>query len=140
MCLLWLTEITPVSASLTLPGLSARLDKLVYHHGGQGVPPDQPHAFIYFITIHNGTEHTINLLGRKWVIAPGDGTRKVIEGEGIVGENPVLSPGESFSYNSYHVSGGNASVQGSFHGIDETGRAIHVILPPFVMCVPTGTE
>ena len=126
-------------ASLALPGLTARLDKLVYHHGGKCLPTDQPHAFVYFITIQNGTEHTLTLLGRKWVIAREDGSRQVIEGDGIVGERPVLAPGESFSYNSYHVAGGDCVAQGSFHGVDETHRAIHVLLPSFAMRVPTPT-
>ena len=127
-----------MSASFALPGLSARLDKLVYHHGGKCLPPDQPHAFVYFVTIHNGTEHTVTLLGRKWVLSQGDGNRQVIEGDKIVGETPVLGPGESFSYNSYHVAGGDTVAQGSFHGVDEGGRPIHVLLPPFAMRVPAA--
>ncbi|MCX6938798.1 MAG: ApaG domain [Verrucomicrobia bacterium] len=129
-----------MSASLALPGLTARLDKLVYHHGGKCLPPDQPHAFVYFITIHNASEHTLTLLGRKWVIAREDGTRQVIEGDGIVGERPVLAPGESFSYNSYHVAGGDCVAQGSFHGVDEAKRAIHVVLPAFALRVPAATS
>jgi ApaG protein len=125
-----------MSVSFALPGLSARLDKLVYHHGGKCLPADQPHAFVYFVTIHNGTEHTVTLLGRKWVLSQGDGNRQVIEGDKIVGETPVLGPGESFSYNSYHVAGGDTVAQGSFHGVDESGRAIHVLLPAFAMRVP----
>lgn len=125
-----------MAASHELTGLTARLDKLVYHHGGKCLPPDQPHAFVYFITIHNATEHTVQLLGRKWVIKREDGTCQVIEGDGIVGENPMLPPGESFSYNSYHVTAGDAVVQGSFHGADEAGRAVHVRLAPFALRVP----
>ena len=127
-----------MSASFALPGLSARLDKLVYHHGGKCLPADQPHAFVYFVTIHNGTEHTVTLLGRKWVLSQGDGNLQVIEGDKIVGETPVLGPGESFSYNSYHVAGGDIVAQGSFHGVDEAGRAIHVLLPAFAMRVPVA--
>jgi ApaG protein len=123
-------------ASHELPGLTARLDKLVYHYGGKCLPPDQPHAFVYFITIHNATEHTVQLLGRKWVIKRDDGTCQVIEGEGIVGETPVLPPGESFSYNSYHVTAGDAAVQGCFHGADEAGNPVHVRLAPFALRVP----
>lgn len=123
-------------ASLALSGLSARLDKLVYHHGGKCLPADQPHAFVYFITIHNGSEHTVTLLGRKWVLTHGDGTRQIIEGDKIVGETPRLEPGESFSYNSYHVAGCDSRAQGSFHGVDDLGRPVHVVLPVFEMRVP----
>jgi ApaG protein len=123
-------------ASLALPGLQARLDKLVYHHGGKCLPADKPHAFVYFITIHNGSEHTVTLLGRKWVLTHADHSRQIIEGDKIVGETPRLEPGESFSYNSYHVAGADCEAQGSFHGVDELGRPVHVLLPAFEMHVP----
>jgi ApaG protein len=124
------------SPSSELPGLTARLDKLHYHHGGASLPADKPHAFVYFITIQNRSDHTITLLGRKWVVAHADGTRLVIEGDKIIGETPRLTPGEEFSYNSYHVTGIDAQVHGSFHGVDENGRKVHVILPPFDMTLP----
>ena len=124
--------------SRELPGLTARLDKLCYHHGGASLPADKPHAFVYFVTIRNATEHTVTLLGRKWVVQHADGTRLVIEGEGIVGETPRLAPGEQFSYNSYHVTGMDACALGSFHGVDELGHQVHVILPSFEMNIPRG--
>jgi len=122
--------------SREISGLVASLDKLCYHHGGASLPADKPHAFVYFVTIRNGSDRTVTLLGRKWVVEHADGTRLVIEGDKIVGETPRLAPGEQFSYNSYHVTGLNASAQGSFHGIDDSGEKIHVILPPFEMCIP----
>lgn len=125
-------------SSQELPGLTARLDKLHYHHGGASLPADKPHAFVYFVTIQNRSEQTVTLLGRKWVVLHADGTRLVIEGEKIVGETPRLGPGEEFSYNSYHVTGLDAQAHGSFHGIDDLGRKVHVILPPFDMTVPRG--
>jgi ApaG protein len=125
-----------VSSSHALPGLSARLDKLHYHHGGASLPPDKPHAFVYFITIRNTSERTVTLLGRKWVVLHSDGTRLVIEGDKIVGETPRLAPGEEFSYNSYHVTGLDACAHGSFHGVDEFGERIHVVMPPFDMVIP----
>lgn len=126
----------PVTASLALPGLSARLDKLVYHHGGKSLPPDKPHAFVYFVTIRNESERTVTLLGRKWVVIHPDGSRLVIEGDKIVGETPRLEPGEQFSYNSYHVTPGPARACGSFHGVDDLGRHVHVVLPAFDMSIP----
>jgi ApaG protein len=122
--------------SIELSGLKARLDKLYHHHGGVSLPEDKPHAFVYFITIENASERTVTLLGRKWVIEHADGTRLVIEGDKIVGETPRLAPGEQFSYNSYHVTGCDARAHGSFHGVDELGRKIHVLLPPFDLEVP----
>jgi len=125
-----------VPASIPLPGLTARLDKLVYHHGGKSLPEDKPHAFVYFVTIRNGSDRSVTLLGRKWVLQHPDGSQVVIEGDKIVGETPRLAPGEQFSYNSYHVTGGDARASGSFHGVDEFGNKIHVGLPTFEMCLP----
>ncbi|MBL9199291.1 MAG: ApaG domain [Opitutaceae bacterium] len=127
-----------VSSSSELPGLTARLDKLCYHHGGASLPEDKPHAFVYFITIRNASDRTVTLLGRKWVVVHADGTQLVVEGDKIVGETPRLAPGEEFSYNSYHVTGCDAESRGSFHGVDEHGNRIHVILPPFALSVPRG--
>ena len=100
------------------------------------LPPDKPHAFVYFITLRNASERTVTLLGRKWVIDHADGSRQVVEGDKIVGETPRLEPGEHFSYNSYHVTAVDATVCGSFHGVDEFGERVHVILPPFDMEIP----
>ena len=132
------TLLCGVSCSRELPGLTAGLDKLCYHHGGASLPADKPHAFVYFITIRNGSDRAVTLLGRKWVVEHADGTRMVIEGDKIVGETPNLAPGEQFSYNSYHVTGCDASVHGSFHGVDGDGNRVHVILPPFEMNIPHG--
>ncbi len=123
-------------SSYEIPGLSASLDKITYHHGGVSLPMEKPHAFVYFVTIHNSSEHTITLLGRKWVLEHADGSHLVIEGDKIIGETPRLAPGERFSYNSYHVTGCEARATGSFHGVDETGRKIHVVLPPFELKIP----
>ncbi|HEY1848749.1 MAG TPA: ApaG domain [Opitutaceae bacterium] len=122
--------------SKELPGLTARLDKLVYHNGGASLPEDRPHAFVYYITIRNGSDRTVTFLGRKWVIERCGGGREVIEGDKIVGETPRLAPGEEFSYNSHHVTGCDARVQGGFHGVDERGEKVHVLLAPFDLTIP----
>jgi len=123
-------------SSCELPGLTARLDQLCYHHGGLTLPADKPHAFVYFITLQNASERTVTFLARKWVIEYEDGSHTVLEGDGIVGETPRLRPGEAFSYNSYHVTGSSAVASGAFHGVDDRGNKIHVVLPAFAMEVP----
>ncbi len=122
--------------SVEVPGLTAQLDRLVHHHGGHCLPEGKPHAFVYFVTIRNDSERTITLLGRKWVIRQEDGSQLVIEGDKIVGETPRLAPGEHFAYNSFHVTARSAWVHGSFHGVDDAGRQVHVKLKPFHMVVP----
>ncbi len=126
-----------MTASHELPGLKVELDKLVYRHGGEQLPADRPHAFIYYLTIRNDSERTVTLLGRKWVIENADGTQLVVEGDKIVGETPTLAPGAHFSYNSYHVSSGDSRAHGSFHGLDENGARIFVRIPAFDMQIPS---
>jgi ApaG protein len=125
-----------MSAPLELPGLKVELDKLVYRHGGEQLPPDRPHAFIYYLTIRNDSDRTVTLLGRKWVIEHEDGTRLVVEGDKIVGETPTLEPGGHFSYNSYHVGNCDSRAHGSFHGLDDQGRRVFVRIPMFDMAIP----
>lgn len=122
-----------MSESTELPGLRAKLDRIVYYHDREQVPSDAPHAFIYFITITNLSDAKITLLGRRWILREADGRQQVIEGEGIIGKDPTLAPGESFSYNSYHMTHCNCTANGSFHGVDSGGRAIHCRIPEFEM-------
>lgn len=120
-------------------GLSVILDKLVYSHDPETLPAETPHAFIYFLTIQNLSERTVTLLGRKWIIDYDDGRTQVIEGDKIVGKTPTLATGESFSYNSYHVSGQSCRASGGFHGLDSEGQRIHVKIPEFEMNIPEDT-
>lgn len=128
--------IDPLNPSLELPGLSVSLDDLVYRYEPQQTPSDRPHLFIYFLTIHNHSDRRVTLLARKWVVARPDGDTEVIEGDRIVGQTPSLAPGESFSYNSFHLAGDDAEVRGAFFGLDEHGHRIHVRIPSFALRVP----
>ena len=122
--------------SIKMDGLSAQLDKLVHHKEKSTVDGFHLHAFIYFITISNLSDRNVTLLGRKWILVNEDGTQTVVEGDKIVGECPVLEPGSSFSYNSYHVTHLSAEAKGAFHGIDQFGNKIHVRMQPFRLEVP----
>lgn len=128
------------SSSKELPGLRAQLDKLVYFHDTDKLPSNAPHAFIYFITISNLSEHTITLRGRRWVLRDADGHSHVIEGEGIVGKEPTLAPGQTYTYNSYHMTHCDCVATGSFHGIDSSGYPIHLRIPEIEMKVPTQSS
>lgn len=125
-----------MNAPIELPGLAVVLDRLVYHTDPQSLPAEQPHAFVYFLTVRNGSDRTVTLLGRKWVVEHAGGEQAVIEGDKIVGQTPRLAPGETFSYNSYHLTAGPARAYGSFHGVDETGQKVFVRIPAFALTVP----
>jgi hypothetical protein len=91
---IWLTANILKEESIELEGLHASLDKLVHHREKSKVEGIDLHAFIYFISISNLSDRSVTLLGRKWVLANDDGTKTVVEGEKIVGESPIIPPGE----------------------------------------------
>lgn len=129
--------------AIELPGLKVHLDQLVYKHDPDRFSDETPHAFVYFLTIENDTDHTIQFLGRKWILEYNDGSTRVIEGDGIVGKRPVLEPGEIFSYNSFHLSGQSAIAMGSFFGLDEQEQRIVTRTPPMDLHLPSdipGTD
>ena len=65
-------------------------------------------------------------LAAEWILTNADGSTTVVEGDKIVGETPVIDPGKSFSYNSYHVTHLSTEALWSFHGYDEFNKKIHV--------------
>jgi len=66
----------------------------------QSIPRENHYFFIYFITIENKSDHSVQLLKRHWDIFDCVSEIRMVDGEGVVGETPVLEPGEKFEYNS----------------------------------------
>ena len=113
-----------------LTGLTVTVDKVVYMPLLEA-PPERPHPFAYYITIHNESDETVTIKGRKWVITDDEGNCLVVEGDGVVGKFPRLEPGDEFSYNSYHTIGRDSVVEGSFFGTSENGVAVLTRIPKF---------
>jgi ApaG protein len=127
------------AAVVELTDLRVTLDRLLYQH----LPPEKchgrPHAFIYFLSVHNDSPTTVTIRGRKWVVTHEDGTQQVVEGDGVVGQTPVIQPGGKFSYNSYHAIGTRSAVaEGAFVGVDAQGRSVLARIPPFKLQVPAS--
>ena len=124
---------------IELPGLRVTVDRVVHHREAQ-TPPDRPHCFVYFITIHNDTDVTVTIKARKWVVRNERGEVTAVEGDGVVGQFPKIEPGENFSYNSFHLNDTSTAVaEGSYIGVDERGRRVLTRIPRFEMRV-TGEE
>jgi ApaG protein len=121
-----------------LPGLRVTVDKVVYTQH-PSAPPDRPHCFVYFITIHNDSERVVTIQRRKWVIKDDTNDVVIVEGDGVVGQTPTIIPGNNFSYNSFHLMGGQyAAAEGAYLGQDEEGKPVVVKIPKFEMRVPKG--
>ena len=63
-------------------------------------PEEGHYTFAYTITISNAGDMPVQLLSRHWVITDADGDVQEVRGEGVVGEQPVIAPGEAFRYTS----------------------------------------
>ena len=118
-----------------LEGLRVVIDRVIFSPDFE-TPPDRPYAFVYSITISNDSEEIVTIRGRKWVITESDGTRFVVEGEGVVGEFPRLAPGEHFSYKSYMTVATNSFAEGAYLGITDDERPVLTRIPRFDMTVP----
>lgn len=117
-------------------GLRVSVDDVVYQPEAD-TPPDRPHCFVYFITIHNHTDTAITIKGRKWVVRNPRGETHVVEGAGVVGQYPTIPPGEKFSYNSFHLLDTlSAIAEGSYIGLDTNGTKVLTRIPRFEMVVP----
>lgn len=66
----------------------------------QSIPCENHYFFVYYITIQNKSDYTVQLLKRHWDIFDSISDFRTVDGEGVVGETPVLEPGEKFEYNS----------------------------------------
>lgn len=116
--------------------LRVTVDDVVYQPEAN-TPPDRPHCFVYFISIHNDTEVPVTIKGRKWVVRNPRGETDVIEGSGVVGQYPTIPPGEKFSYNSFHLLNTLSAVaEGSYIGLDVNGTKVLTRIPKFEMVVP----
>jgi len=101
-------------------------------------PGQQHFVFAYKINIQNNSEFTVKLLRRYWQIFDSNGTTREVEGEGVVGQQPILEPGESHQYVSgCNLKTGIGKMVGNYtmeRMVD--GREFKVEIPEFVLIVP----
>lgn len=91
-------------------------------------------VFAYFIRIENRTNDTVQLLRRHWFIRDGNGGTKEVEGEGVVGKQPVLSPGTSHEYNSFCIlETFEGSMDGTYLMRRSNGEEFLVSIPRFTL-------
>ncbi|MGE3311444.1 MAG: Co(2+)/Mg(2+) efflux protein ApaG [Limisphaerales bacterium] len=123
---------------IELPGLRVTVDRVAFNPNAQ-TPADRPYCFVYYITIHNDSDVTVTIKGRKWVVRSDDGEILTVEGAGVVGQTPFLQIGESFTYNSHHLlRTKSATAEGAYIGLDSEGRAVVTRIPKFEMILPGG--
>lgn len=89
---------TPKSETLTS---GIRVVVTPFYMPAESSPKDKRWVFGYRVQLANESEQTVQLLSRRWLIIDGDGQRQDVKGPGVIGQMPILKPGESFEYSSF---------------------------------------
>lgn len=103
----------------------------------QSAPDQDRFVFAYTVTIHNAGEVPAKLLSRHWLITDSNGKIHEVQGDGVVGEQPHLQPGESFQYTSgTMIETSVGSMRGSYQMIADDGVEFDAEIPAFTLSVP----
>jgi ApaG protein len=110
-----------------------------FYQPTQSNPLNSEYIFAYRITIENTSLYPVKLLSRHWHIIDSNGTKREVQGEGVVGRQPAIEPGNSYQYTS---AAGLRSDMGKMYGtylIENLSnkRKLTVIIPEFQLIVPS---
>ena len=95
-------------------------------------PDRQQYFWAYTIVITNSGDETVQLKTRHWIITDGTGRKQEVRGEGVVGEQPVLAPGERFEYTSgVPLTTASGIMTGRYQMVSETGERFEIDVPTF---------
>ena len=103
----------------------------------QSQPFQSDWAFHYSIRITNESDESVQLMSRHWIITDATGHVEEVRGPGVVGEQPILGPGESFEYTSWcTLKTSTGSMRGTYQMITEHGEHFDVEIAPFSLREP----
>ena len=107
----------------------------------QSSPRDDRYVFAYTITISNEGARTAQLRTRHWIITDGRGSVEEVKGDGVVGEQPRLAPGQSFQYTSGCVlTTPVGTMQGSYRFWRDDGSYFDAQIAPFSLALPIASR
>lgn len=115
-----------------------RVTVRAYYLADQSQPDQGHHVWAYRVTIDNEGAETVQLLRRTWLITDGMGRTQQVHGAGVVGEQPVLEPGESFEYTSATpLPTPTGFMRGAYHMVaSASGERFDVAIPAFSLDSP----
>ena len=103
----------------------------------QSDPDDSRYVFAYTITIRNLGELPAQLIARHWIITDANNEVQEVRGLGVVGNQPLLKPGESFEYSSgCSLATPVGTMKGSYQMVGEDGTRFEAEIPEFVLAIP----
>jgi len=113
------------------------VNAIPYYLAEQSAPDEDQYVFAYKVTIRNTGDVAGQLISRHWIITDGDGQVQEVRGDGVVGKQPKLEPGESFEYTSgCPLTTPVGSMRGSYQCVAADGTAFEVPIPEFVLSMP----
>jgi len=119
------------------PSPRIRVDVETAYVEDQSDPGDRRFVFAYTITIRNQGSTPARLLTRHWIITDANGKVQEVRGDGVVGEQPYLKPGQGFRYSSGAVlETPVGSMQGSYQMIADDGERFDAPIAPFRLAIP----
>ena len=103
----------------------------------QSDPAQQQYVFAYTVRITNTGLLPAQLISRHWIITDGEQRTEEVRGLGVVGQQPLLPPGESFEYTSgCPLSTPVGTMKGTYHCVGENGVPFEVEIPEFLLAMP----
>ena len=100
-------------------------------------PEDGLWFFAYHVELENLGEETVQLISRHWVITDGDARVEEVRGPGVVGEQPILEPGDTFQYTSAcPLPTSFGTMHGSYQMVTSDGQRFEVSIAPFSLSLP----
>jgi len=115
-----------------------RVNVRAFYLNDQSDPSEGRYVWAYKVEIVNEGNETVQLMQRTWLITDGQGRTLRVHGDGVVGEQPTLEPGESFDYTSgTPLPTPSGFMRGVYHmQVTETGELFDVLVPPFSLDSP----
>jgi len=102
-------------------------------------PPEGPFAFAYTVTIRNTGDCTAQLVARQWLVTDAHGRTDEVRGLAVVGQQPVLKPGEVFEYSSWtQLATPQGSMRGTFFCMTEEARSFESPVAAFDLVSPSS--
>ena len=96
-----------------------------------------PYVFAYFVTIRNTGQVAAQLLSRHWIITDAEGRSQEVRGAGVVGQQPLLKPGQEYQYQSgTPLATPVGTMRGSYQMVAEDGTRFEAPIPEFVLSMP----
>lgn len=109
-----------------------------FYQEEQSNPVRSEYLFAYRVTIENLSQKPVQLLSRHWVIIDTSGQNREVQGDGVIGQQPVIQPGDSYQYvSAANLNSDTGKMYGDYTMAEvESGKKFKVIIPEFQLIAP----